>query len=92
MDGILTTGKVAAARTERRSGTNHPRNPGRVVAPTVGRRTQRDVAPALPDRFAGIRTKETIRAANPRAPEPWTGRGIPRGRDNDAEKQRLQRR
>ena len=91
MDGILTTGKVGAAPTERRSGTNHPRNPGGVVAPAVGRRTHRDVAPA-PDRFAGIRTKETIQAANPRVPEPWTGRGIPRGRDNDAEKQRLQRR
>ena len=48
---------------------------------------------APPDRFAsGIRTKEAIAAANPRAPEPWTGRGVPRGRDNDAEKARLQRR
>ena len=46
-----------------------------------------------PDRLAsGIRTKDAIAAANPRAPEPWTGRGVPRGRDNDAEKARLQRR
>ena len=57
----------------------------------MGRRRPDPHAP--PDRFAtGIRTKEAIAAANPRAPEPWTGRGVPRGRDNDAEKARLQRR
>ncbi len=85
--GLLAGGSVAAAPPERPK--LHRRNPGGVVFPVVGRR--RPDPP--PDRFAsGIRTKEAIAAANPRAPEPWTGRGVPRGRDNDAEKARLQRR
>ena len=87
--GLLAGGSVAAAPPERPK--LHRRNPGGVVFPVVGRRRPDPHAP--PDRFAtGIRTKEAIAAANPRAPEPWTGRGVPRGRDNDAEKARLQRR
>lgn len=86
--GLLAGGSVAAAPPERPK--LHRRNPGGVVFPVVGRRRPDPHAP--PDRFAtGIRTKEAIAAANPRAPEPWTGRGVPRGRDNDAEKARLQR-
>ncbi len=86
--GLLATGSVAPAPPK--APGFHRRNPGGVVAPVVGRRRP-DRAP--PDRLAsGIRTKDAIAAANPRAPEPWTGRGVPRGRDNDAEKARLQRR
>ena len=53
--------------------------------------------PFCPARFSTnrpVRTAEPLTSndTHPRAPEPWTGRGVPRGRDNDAEKARLQRR